>query len=331
MMANPNMFARIAKFLWIFPLLWVSSGLVTPAWSAERQVTVALVIDANSRIHNEAVAGIKQAIDEHGEKNLYFRVININNPDSARAIKARDIDYAIVTGVKPALFALKHNPAYPVLYTLIPEGTYKEIIEKRIPANAQSLDDDYVIFLGQTASRQLALTRAVTGEKCRIGIVAGEYSRYEAKALQNTALDKDFELVVKQASSHDMAIDDIKQMLKDSDIYLALYDTNILNRHNAKWLLYMAYKMNKPVIGFSSSYTRAGAVASIFSTPEQIGRQSGEWLLDMLHKRLVLHHQHPKYFSVTTNPNIQRILRLKRLSGEEIKTIIQNGEKGEWQ
>ena len=318
---------RLVKLILVFQLLLVGNGLVMPAWAAGQQVTVALVIDADSRIHDKAVAGIKQAIDASGQGNLYFRAININNPDSANALKAKDIDYAIVVGVKPALFALKHNPAYPVLYTLIPESTYKEIIENRIPAGTQTPDDDYIIFLGQTASRRLALTQVVTGKKCRVGLVTGEYSRHDASTLQGVALDNDFKLVVKQSSSEETAIDDIKQVLTDSDIYLALYDTNILNRHNAKWLLYMAYKMNKPVIGFSSSYTRAGAVASIFSTPEQIGRQSGEWLLDMLNHRLVLQHQHPKYFSVTTNPNIQRNLRLERLSGEEIKNIIKRGEE----
>lgn len=320
------MFARIAKFVLIFQLLLVSGWIVTPAWSAEHKVTVALVIDADSRIHDKAVAGIKQAIDESGNGNTFFRAININNPDSAAAVNSADIDYAIVVGVKPALFTLKQNPAYPVLYTLIPESTYKEIISERIASEEHSPSDDYVIYLGQTASRQLTLTELVTGKKCRVGLVIGEHSGRRIKDLKVAALESDTQLVAKQTLSEDTAIDDIKQVLMDSDIYLALYDSNILNRHNAKWLLYMAYKMNKPVIGFSSSYTRAGAVASIFSTPEQIGRQSGEWLMDMLKHRTVTKQQHPKYFSVTTNPNIQRILRLERLSGEELKQGIQNLE-----
>lgn len=315
--------SRIAKIIWIFQVLIVSSGIVTPAWSAEQAITVALLINADSRIHDKTVTGIKQVIDEHGLKQLNYQVIDINNPHSAEEIKAKDIDYAIVVGVKPALFALKHEPAYPVLYTLIPESTYKKITS----GASQTGSDDYVIFLGQKPSRQLALVQAITGNKSRVGFVVGEQSRYEADKLEKASAGKDLQLIVKQSASEDTVIDDIKQVLMESDVYLALYDSNILNRHNAKWLLYMAYKMNKPVIGFSSSYTRAGALASIFSTPEQIGKQSGEWLIAMLNGHKLPRQQYPGYYSITTNPSIQRALRLARTTGDEIKSIIQRNEE----
>jgi hypothetical protein len=319
--------AWTAKVIWLFQLMLLSVSIVTPAWSAQDRVTVALVIDADSHIHDKTVAGIKLAVDGTDQDKLFFRAIDIKHPGSVDAIKANDIDYAIVVGVKPTLFTLKQNPAYPVLYTLIPESSYTQILKQRLPADNHSPDDDYVIYLGQKPERQLALTEAVTGRKSRVGLVVGDYSRPEAMALQRAAMDKHIPLVMKQVSAEETAIDDIREVLKASDIYLALYDTNIINRHNAKWLLYMAYRMNKPVIGFSASYTRAGAVASIFSTPEQIGRQSGEWLLDVLAKRGVKQTQYPKYFTITTNPNIQRILSLERLSGEEIKHIMQRNEQ----
>ena len=319
------MFAWIAKFIFIFQLLFVGSCFVTPVWSAENKATVALIIDSDSRIHEKAVTGIKQAIEK---EDIHLRIVNINDEASSAAINSADINYAIAVGVKPASFAMKNNPAYPVLYTLVPESTYKKIIKDLIPASDHSPKDDYVIYLGQDASRQLALTRLVAGNSGRVGAVIGLHSGEQIKNLRSAASRTNTSLVTKQTLSENSAIDDIKQILKESDVYLALYDTNVLNRHNAKWLLYMAYKMSKPVIGFSSSYTRAGAVASIFSTPEQIGRQSGEWLIDMLNHRAVPKEQTPKYFTVTTNPNIQRMLKLERLSGEQLKKRIKHLEGG---
>lgn len=316
------MFARIIKFIGIvLLLLW--GWIAVPACAEERPVTVALVIDADSHIHDKAVEGINQTIDDSGQQGINFRTIDINSAESVRAIMAPDINYAIVVGVKPALFVLGHNPSYPVLYTLVPENTYKEITEKRIPAVKQSPEDDYVIYLGQPTARQLALSQIITGKKSKVGLVVGEYSRHEADGLIKAAKNSDIDLYIKESPSEEAAIEDMRRALMDSDIYLALYDTTILNRHNAKWLLYMAYKMNKPVIGFSSSYTRAGAVASIFSTPEQIGRQSAEWLIAMLNKRALPMRQYPEYFSITTNPSIQRILHFDIRSGEEIKDIMQ--------
>ena len=122
---------------------------------------------------------------------------------------------------------------------------------------------------------------------------------------------------------------DIASMLKPEVFNHPVINIELIETHIA-WVILtgdFAYKMKKPVIGFSASYTRAGAVASIFSTPEQIGRQSGEWLLDMRAKKTVSHTQYPKYFTITTNPNIQRVLRLERLSGEKIKNIMQQSNK----
>ncbi|MDT8404224.1 ABC transporter substrate-binding protein [Sulfuriflexus sp.] len=321
------MSARIAKAIRLFALLLLGSGISTSVCSAENRLVVALVIDADSHIHDKTVAGIKLAVNSAGHEQAHFHIIDINKPASVAAIKASAIDYAIVVGVKPALFALKQNLSYPHLYTLIPENTYREIIRQGQPASRPVTNKNHVIFLGQMPERQLALARVVMGKKSRVGLVVGDNSHAEAMALQQAATTRNIQLVMQRVSAAETVIDDIKQVLKGSDIYLALYDTNIINRHNAKWLLYMAYKMKKPVIGFSASYTRAGAVASIFSTPEQIGRQSGEWLLDMLAKKTVSHTQYPKYFTITTNPNIQRILRLERLSGEKIKTIMQRNEQ----
>jgi len=250
-----------------------------PVCAAENRLVVALVIDADSHIHDKTVTGIKLAVNSAGHEQPHFHIIDINKPASVEAIKASTIDYAIVIGVKPALFALKQNLSYPHLYTLIPENTYKEILGQGQPASRLVTNKNHVIFLGQMPERQLALTRVVMGEKSRVGLVVGDNSRAEAMALQQAATTRNIQLVMRRVSAAKTVIDDIKHVLKGSDIYLALYDTNIINRHNAKWLLYMAYKMKKQVIGNSASCTRAGAVASIFSTPVQIGRQRGEMLL----------------------------------------------------
>lgn len=321
------MVCRFITVMVVLQLLFTGGWMIKPAWSAEPRITVALVIDAKSHLHDRVLVGLKQSIDERGLSNFYLRPIDINNPDNAEALKATDIDYAIAVGVKPTHFTLKLNPAYPVLYTLVPERTFEVIASQEKPVGAHGHDQDYVIYLGQSASRQLALSEVVTGRKCIVGVVTGEYSSHEAQTLEKVARDRDVDLVVKRASTKDMAIDDFRQVLKQSDVYLALYDTEILNRHNAKWLLYMAYQMNKPVIGFSPSYTHAGAVASIFSTPEQIGQQSAEWVMDMLANRPMAHRSYPKYFTITTNPDIQRNLRLENLSPEQIANLIRRKER----
>ncbi len=93
---------------------------------------------------------------------------------------------------------------------------------------------------------------------------------------------------------------------------LALYDPVAFKPVTAKWLLYMAYQRGLPVIGFSRAYLKAGAVASVFSTPEQIGRQAGEWLLQWLESggKDLGDPQYPKYYSVDFNQPVAESLEI---------------------
>lgn len=320
----------IRRPTWILTalLLIAWSGLFAPALAVASGMTVALVIDEKSRLHERFLSGLMPIINKSGHGDFQLRAIDINDPADTKSLNAPDIAYAIAVGVKPARFTLSHNPPYPVLYTLIPEGTYEEIIGEYPIQGSHEAARRYVIYLSQKPSRLLHLGQLLTPEKARIGMVVGDYSNHQRQGIEQAASSAGLDLVTQYAATKDAAIRKIEKTLETTDIYLALYDTTILNRQNAKWLLYMAYKMRKPVIGFSNSYTRAGAVASIFSTPEQIGQQSGDWLLSMVQGKAVPEHQHPNYFTVSINTNIQRMLRLERHSGEEIKRIIEDRERG---
>ncbi len=70
----------------------------------------------------------------------------------------------------------------------------------------------------------------------------------------------------------------IRNLLEKADLLLAVNDPLVLNRENAKWLLYTAHQKPVPIIGFSQAYVRAGAAAAVFSEPEQMARQTLELL-----------------------------------------------------
>ena len=120
-------------------------------------------------------------------------------------------------------------------------------------------------------------------------------------------------------------------MLGRSDLLLAAPDAQVYTRSTLQGMLLSAYRANNPVIGFSSAYVRAGALAAVYSTPEQIGRQAAEMILRAAGQTdwQLPAPQNPRYFSVEVNRDVARALglsleedsrlleRLKRSEGNE--------------
>jgi ABC-type uncharacterized transport system substrate-binding protein len=67
-----------------------------------------------------------------------------------------------------------------------------------------------------------------------------------------------------------------------------------------------------PVIGFSQAYVRAGALAAVHSTANQIGRQAGEWIAELAHTDnwQLGTPRYPRYYSVAVNTQVAQSLNL---------------------
>jgi ABC-type uncharacterized transport system substrate-binding protein len=91
-----------------------------------------------------------------------------------------------------------------------------------------------------------------------------------------------------------------------------LPDPLVFNKGTVQSLLLTTYRYQDPVIGFSQAYVKAGALAAVYSSPEQIGRQTGEALVRVLAGRALLLPlpEYPKYFSVSVNYQVARSLGL---------------------
>jgi ABC-type uncharacterized transport system substrate-binding protein len=164
-----------------------------------------------------------------------------------------------------------------VLHTILPESVYRQLAT---PAGACARQS--AIFIDQPLARQAALARAMFPAARDYGILLGPTSgqrRPEADALQERT---DRNLVLTSAGEEaDIAVT-TSALLEKVDLLLAVNDPLVLNRKNAKWLLYSAYQRRLPVIGFSRAYVDAGAAGAVYSEPGQMAQQAAEIVRDHL-------------------------------------------------
>ena len=116
-----------------------------------------------------------------------------------------------------------------------------------------------------------------------------------------------------------------------ADAFVPLPHPGSIDRNHAKWILYLASRHRKPVIGFSSRYVDAGALASIFASPEDIVAETVEIIA-----KWNLLKESPKpwarpgdRFSIKTNPKIARFLRIQipgetELSPDSLRTLVRS-------
>jgi len=281
-----------------------------------KQKTVVVIMKQSSVLHQNTVSALLGYVKSSKNSKVNFQFIYSDDSDAIKSIA--DVDYVISVGAESADVVLAVRPKYPVLFTLIPKQTLDGLIKKYGPISANY----YAIYLTQPVKRMLRLSEIILGRSGRVGAAFSSRNSRSAKDLLVASELSESKLKIKFATDYSKPINAMSDALSESDIYLAMYDAKLLNRHTAKWLLYMAYKMNKPIIGFSNAYTKAGAVASIYSPPDLIGKQSGEWVVAMLDSRPVKKYQYPKYFTVTVNERIQRILRLQKINAAEIESRL---------
>jgi len=120
----------------------------------------------------------------------------------------------------------------------------------------------------------------------------------------------------------------LSQLLDEIDVLLAQPDIKIYNRKTVSKILLSSYRKHIPVIGYSSSYVKAGALAAVYSSPEDIGRDIGESVVYYLrHHSLYNDSIYPRFFSISLNRKVGDSLGLRMDSKpDDIVKYIQDNE-----
>lgn len=121
-------------------------------------------------------------------------------------------------------------------------------------------------------------------------------------------------------SKEDNPVSTLKPVVTESELFIAIPDHAILNKAIARWILYLSFQHKIPVIGFSNAYTNAGAIASVYSSPNDIGKQAAEaiagWVKDG--NNSIWDPVYPRYFTLSTNPAVARSLGISLPSDKEL-------------
>ncbi|MBK8759808.1 MAG: hypothetical protein IPM03_05140 [Sulfuritalea sp.] len=186
------------------------------------------------------------------------------------------------------------DPTPPLLLAvLIPRLAFERLADpSRLRAGQIS-----AVFLDQPPARQMELARLAIPSLRALGVLLGGESRAAAAALEKAARERGFELLARQVVG-DGLFPALQALLPEVDGLLAVPDPLVFNSQTATNILAATYRRRIPLIGFSPAYARAGALVSLYSSPDQIGVRGGEVLRQAFSSRILPPPQWPRDFVV---------------------------------
>jgi ABC-type uncharacterized transport system substrate-binding protein len=114
----------------------------------------------------------------------------------------------------------------------------------------------------------------------------------------------------------------INKLSKD-DVLLALPNTNIYNKNSAKSIILSAYHKNVPIIAYSNAFAKAGALASLYSSINNIAYKTASVANNIIENGYDEQKEYyPDEFTIKINFAVARSLNIEIASENEIKRQI---------
>jgi hypothetical protein len=280
---------------------------------------VVLVLSDDSAPYQEVYQVVRAYLDDtsHEASRVYAEGLT----DAALG----DARLAVAVGVRAAESLANLPVRPPVLAVLVPRAWYLK--SGRALLSDGGRRSVSAIYLDQPFERQAQLIRQAFPEVRRVGVLLSAEQGGVADELDAALQAQRLSLVRGTLSGGERLIAPLENVLAEAELLLAVPDPLVFNRNTAQSLFLTSYRYHDPVVGYSRSLTRAGALLSLHSSPAQIGRQTAEWIGSALQGASVRlpAAAYPAYFSVSINEQVARSLGYalppeaeleKRLGGE---------------
>ena len=297
---------------WVVACFWVFNSSFAVAATAPERVLV--LLSEPGGYYRDFFEALNRALEQPNSGNKRFNVSEILAGDSAPAGRDRPDDATlsgakliIAVGVQAMRTAATWEGVPPVLNVLVPRVSYEKLLadSDNKPRHGQMS----AIYLDHSPARQLNLIRLILPGKQKISALLGPDSARLLPALRAAAQHRGFQLVVEEVATETEIIPALSRLMKASEAFLALPDSVVFSRDTVRSVLITSFRHQEPLFGFSQAYVTSGALASVFSTPAHIARQTAELINALPLGRTVLTAaRYPEYFSVAVNRSVARAL-----------------------
>lgn len=310
-----NSTLSIGKYLFLFvSLLFSCQASATEALL--RPADILYVLSKDSSFYQNFVDQLQQHINTSNNSLQHKPSLRISSNDK-NIREELNSGYKLVVSVgSEALRVIsENNYEGHVFSVLVPEVSFKKY-NHSIKYSA--------LYADHPVSLYLKLIKISIPKGNRVGILLGPSSSIYESELEDAAKKLGLHLQLKKINKSEHVSRRIGQLAANIDVILAIPDPVIHNKRTAQSILYAGYRNNIPVIAYSSSYLKAGAMISLFSSPEQLAEDAATHIIEKLKNTGLLEQApaHPSIFSIGVNKNVSRSLAREELDEARLKNLL---------
>jgi len=303
----------------IFITMLLCLLVLLPSKAIADKNSILIAHQNNSNINQELINQLK-GNSKLASYNVQHQDISNDNLNTTTLNRYQLI---IAIGSKTSKSLLDAKISAPVLSLLMPRHlneSFKKLYKDK--KNWSSLIIDHPI------DRHFHLISSIMGKHKKVAVLLGPYTKDQKKTLKNAARKTQQRLVTEIVDDPAKTSSSLKKLNNTADVLLTLPDPVIYNKKTIRGILLTSYRKKLPITGFSKAYVKAGAIAAVYSRPEQISQQaaviSDNFLISNNFEQRVYF---PDDFSVALNRKLARSLGINMKSDSAIIKKIKKAER----
>jgi len=296
--------------LYIIPLLLVVSAVA----SSENTSNILLVGFQENKYRNLIAETIILRLEQKGYKTALATISELGN------YNVEDLDIIISADTDITETTSKYN-VIPTL-NIVPSA-YTNVDKLKSGKNVA------LLHMTQPICRHIQLISLLNSQWKSVSMLSNDKD-FNPLTAYRCANNKELLLYITNINKFDNILDALNNSLRKSDLLLALPSSDIYNRRTIKNILLSAYRNRVPVIGFSENFVNAGALAAIYSSPEQIGEKAADIVIDFFRNngKFIENNIFPDKFEIKINKQVERSLDIQIQSIDYLKEhMIIEGQK----
>ncbi|HLK17629.1 MAG TPA: ABC transporter substrate binding protein [Bryobacteraceae bacterium] len=264
------------------------------------QPTVIIATSSAIEAFEEAVKGIQQGLGSSAK--ILVLDLSAKSPENESRLAGKEVRLLITVGNNAYESAARFGTA-PILATMLLRSDLAGP-GFRAPAGVLALD--------VPVSEILARMSFVFPGKTRAALIRNPDSHSTSQAtLAAQAKSAGMTLKIVDCPRPEKLLQSFLALRGQVDFVICPPDGTLYNGTTVRPLILASLENRLPVVGFSESFVRTGAMAAVYPDYFDVGAQAGELAKKFLSSGAIVASEGPRKLKVAANPRVARLLGLR--------------------
>lgn len=307
------MYRKIRFLLW---LLCCLLGMCRTALAADVQI----IYSERGQTFADAGVAIQNALTRLGMSRTDAIVISLNEWQRQKQAGFSPAKVWIAVGSDALASTVAESKRPPVLGALVPRLAYERIVSES--SNKSGVSG---IYLDQPVGRILQVAKAAWPDVKRVGMLLGPETLPLVSSLKTSSQEAGLQLSFAPVDNPSQILPALQSVLGNAQVLVALADPAVYNPTTVGNILLGSYKAHVPLLAFSPSYVKAGALLGVYTSLDGMAGQMAKMVRSTIADHALPAPVYPQEFVVEVNEYVARSMGYE-LNSSHIEDKVRRAE-----